>query len=536
MWTTMVSSGSPVKRTADNERCRTFGLDRITLMKRACGMGLDNSHGWGMPVLRKHTMRSALIMRMGMPVSIAMVRTPVVYPYLLVTSASLRGAHREVEKIALQQYTFGLNQREQVTDYSELKSGCTLFFKPFHAVMTILRYHVIPRSSLLRIAPARRDSEAPQSQVDRQQEDLDLGFKIIPQVVTRTLNPRLISGPMNIDRRPHLDDTEENSLSNASHRKFFCHCRTSEAKAPTSDSAPLLLLRVCSSWRTIALQGPSLWASLTVAIGDDDASCPPLAEVSCWLKRSGVLPLRLALVQRRRCWQPEWDAVTGDMIALFMLHLPRWENVELDLGAEELFRHVAGLSIPWSQIVRIEIVSVPSVGCALTILKACGSLEELQMSVDAGEEDSHLPALPLALRRLHFLALHLSAHQLGVFLSHVVFPSLRTLMLRVDDGLQWLHSSIIRFLSQSCCILERLELYNPVMSTMQLTSCLKQKGVQEISTLLIHSCDGWPGTLPVETELAEQLSSINGTSSFLPNLTVLKMESGPGAYIGNTWE
>ncbi len=74
---------------------------------------------------------------------------------------------------------------------------------------------------------------------------------------------------------------------------------------PVMDAAepPLLLGRVCSTWRTISLQAPELWSSLHLVIPRSipyPDSQPELYEqmrtgFEYWLEHLGTLPLNLSL-------------------------------------------------------------------------------------------------------------------------------------------------------------------------------------------------------------------------------------------------
>jgi hypothetical protein len=87
--------------------------------------------------------------------------------------------------------------------------------------------------------------------------------------------------------------------------------------------APMLLGRVCSSWRRIAYSTPELWSMLHVAIpnpekGEADSSLTTLrlGAVKDWLGRTGSLPLHISLFAAPSSRDPRWDLETGEQISI----------------------------------------------------------------------------------------------------------------------------------------------------------------------------------------------------------------------------
>ncbi|KAJ7098527.1 hypothetical protein B0H15DRAFT_901021, partial [Mycena belliarum] len=103
-------------------------------------------------------------------------------------------------------------------------------------------------------------------------------------------------------------------------RLVFLACLPSThnpAMYPTA--APLLLTRVSSAWRAIALSTPPLWAALHVSVA---SPCPVLPErVAAWLTRAGVLPLRISL----SC-APGVDP--EPLVAALAAHARRWRTLD----------------------------------------------------------------------------------------------------------------------------------------------------------------------------------------------------------------
>ncbi|KAJ7646526.1 hypothetical protein FB45DRAFT_890684 [Roridomyces roridus] len=80
-------------------------------------------------------------------------------------------------------------------------------------------------------------------------------------------------------------------------REIFVACPPTDRNAVMSaHEAPLLVSRICSSWRAIALTTPELWASLHISaifvLEDPERRIPAISQ---WLQRSGSCPISLSL-------------------------------------------------------------------------------------------------------------------------------------------------------------------------------------------------------------------------------------------------
>ncbi|KZP17880.1 hypothetical protein FIBSPDRAFT_608692 [Athelia psychrophila] len=90
------------------------------------------------------------------------------------------------------------------------------------------------------------------------------------------------------------------------------------------DSAPMVLGRVCSSWRTMALDMPSLWSAICVP-KHTKLTVLPLLET--WLERSESMPLSIEIHGRSHDLPPA-------LLDAFAAHSDRWQNVALFLPNE----------------------------------------------------------------------------------------------------------------------------------------------------------------------------------------------------------
>ncbi|KAJ7983028.1 hypothetical protein DFH06DRAFT_1466960 [Mycena polygramma] len=100
---------------------------------------------------------------------------------------------------------------------------------------------------------------------------------------------------------------------------IFLRCLPSTPSSD-SDTAPLLLVQICHSWRVIAHSTPALWAAISIESPSRRGSCTPL---DSWLNRAQHLPLSLSI---RGTLQGEH--VVSDLVQRYA---HRVQNLELDL-------------------------------------------------------------------------------------------------------------------------------------------------------------------------------------------------------------
>ncbi|KAG8700073.1 hypothetical protein FRC08_004939 [Ceratobasidium sp. 394] len=59
--------------------------------------------------------------------------------------------------------------------------------------------------------------------------------------------------------------------------------------------SPTVLAGVCTSWRQLALQSPSLWAYVDIVVGSDQVELRPSTQTKLWIERSRNVPLYVNL-------------------------------------------------------------------------------------------------------------------------------------------------------------------------------------------------------------------------------------------------
>ncbi|KAJ7160159.1 hypothetical protein C8R46DRAFT_956340 [Mycena filopes] len=233
-------------------------------------------------------------------------------------------------------------------------------------------------------------------------------------------------------------------------REIFLACIPTKGNAVMSArEAPLLLGRICSVWRIIALSTPRLWASLHIAEPDTDLplslynGC--LRLVTTWLNRSGALPLSISFHRRGHTgaspffdalvtFSPRWKHISlsgQPQILLSRADVPLLESIEIfkyavpedpevakaqDFLGGACVRKVSlgseidpiQLPLPWAQLTTLTLSRpnnpyhfVGGVGSltsstALRILADCGSLRECVLFLTSEAEADEPPDLPLS--------------------------------------------------------------------------------------------------------------------------------------------
>ncbi|KAJ7512710.1 hypothetical protein B0H11DRAFT_2182090 [Mycena galericulata] len=132
--------------------------------------------------------------------------------------------------------------------------------------------------------------------------------------------------------------------------------------------APVLLGRICSSWRTISLSTPRLWASLhivdpgqrsestdstssTLIRTSKDKSALILEVTETWLGRSGRCPLSISLHSSHMHEVPSAPTILQALITLAC----RWQRVRFSVPAPALesLVHLSGMDVPMLESIAL---------------------------------------------------------------------------------------------------------------------------------------------------------------------------------------
>ncbi|KAJ7486724.1 hypothetical protein FB451DRAFT_1126977 [Mycena latifolia] len=175
--------------------------------------------------------------------------------------------------------------------------------------------------------------------------------------------------------------------------EIFLACLPTHRNAVMSaKEAPLVLARVCSPWRTIALTTPALWASLHLPLEYicDHSLYSPVAK---WLQLSGQCPLSLSLVgwrdlERWQAGDPDRrDAVIEDLAR----SSDRWHRIELRFGADKSL-----LRLPHVYTPKLVAAKITCNGAELlqTRLLTTPSLREVTLRIPK-DFDYYIPQMPI---------------------------------------------------------------------------------------------------------------------------------------------
>ncbi|KAJ6515545.1 hypothetical protein C8R45DRAFT_854876 [Mycena sanguinolenta] len=113
-------------------------------------------------------------------------------------------------------------------------------------------------------------------------------------------------------------------------REIFVACLpTRRNPAMSPQEAPLLLCRICSAWRSIALSMPKLWSSLHISFDFILSKESRLPAVTRWLQLSAACPISLSINSDRRSPLSNFDYALRRNLLLTSLakSSPRWRHV-----------------------------------------------------------------------------------------------------------------------------------------------------------------------------------------------------------------
>ncbi|KAF8351019.1 hypothetical protein F5887DRAFT_190525 [Amanita rubescens] len=306
----------------------------------------------------------------------------------------------------------------------------------------------------------------------------------------------------------------------------------------TEGIAPLLLCRVCSSWRKLVLSEPRLWQRLSLCFIGTSRTEEVIALIHGWIKRSGVLPLALSLrvvvvvyndllvframveavlgafVQYASRWEhfhfskddisvtlPEF----GDMPRLrsFTLYGDHFEDTKLRISSWPMLAalrwplHPTASSTPsppWHQLTHLALGHLMTARETLLVIQSCPKLTEIEIEsyYDEGDTQDQAPRIAVVNNSLRKLVLSVD-ESCTRLLRGLALPVLTNMTLcYVTPCVPRVHRGLLHFFTRSKCKLDRLHLVDPAFDDDMLLRCLKHDSCASITDLFLENIHNDP--------------------------------------------
>jgi hypothetical protein len=186
-------------------------------------------------------------------------------------------------------------------------------------------------------------------------------------------------------------------------QEIFLACLPMHRNAVMSArEAPLVLTRICSAWRAVAMATPALWASLHLPL-EYVFEHSLLTPVTHWLDCSGRCPLSLSLVGPSDL--EHWEDCDADRVGQVMNQLirssDRWTRVELSFYIGQGLLRLSAVEAP--HLVAIKTKAEPSELQQMKLLST-PSLREVTLCL-AREFDTYVPPMPFRWDQLTHISL-----------------------------------------------------------------------------------------------------------------------------------
>ena len=349
--------------------------------------------------------------------------------------------------------------------------------------------------------------------------------------------------------------------------EIFCNCVQGPREAVwiSARSAPLLLCRVCSSWRALAQVTPKLWSSISIRIHRQNDIDPLICTriINTWLERSGTLPLTVTIDHTAYNVPSIEPTVLDAILSVVCSHSSRWQNVDitawlpvsfprlkleilpllrefhLRLFIPEEFKTAISLPfcesprltrlswphplnaltdsrVPWTQISHLSLASEMTLFASLETIRLCPQLEDFAMCLS---EEHHGDRHPIMVenRRLRTLEITISV-DCSPFFASLILPELSECCLigTTSDGTSG-HRAFLDLLTRSNCKLYKLELYFCAFGPF--IECLEHESFKSIGELMIEELPHF-----TDTELIGLVDFPSpGPRVLLPKLTHLTL-------------
>ncbi|KAJ6584667.1 hypothetical protein B0H19DRAFT_1106000 [Mycena capillaripes] len=345
----------------------------------------------------------------------------------------------------------------------------------------------------------------------------------------------------------------------------------------------LLLCKICSNWRSIAINTSALWNVLSINL---HYVRRPLDWISTWLDRSRSMPVYLQIFWGHKAlpdvinpvlsafaahlhhiaglWidgldienseliddaypQPTFPPVKSPssfapLLSIVGVDLPpgtAWDWIHAACRASPCLTHLTAsqFSLDWpvTNLTKLHLFDAVPMFKVFQILEQAPNLENISLDVDGPAVTSSTGNV-LVMKSVSRIEVTSSDH-LGQFLEQVALPGL--VDFAIHQIVNWPEAEFISFLSRSACALRSLHFYDVQISQEQLIACLRYKAFNTLESLFVWECDPPASALlqyltyhghpfPNPSLKAIELGNIHATDGLLSTLVESRLSTATG--------
>ncbi|KAF7363714.1 hypothetical protein MSAN_01029200 [Mycena sanguinolenta] len=279
----------------------------------------------------------------------------------------------------------------------------------------------------------------------------------------------------------------------------------------------LLLCKICSAWRAVALRTPALWN--TLSLQSYQVFRRPLDWVSTWLDRSRTSPLHLQLL-----WDPKLSPHTrNSVLEIFTSHLPHttrlaveevqyadtepepspdsedshpelpliapmWDWVHSASRASPHLTHLSTSqfyadSFPVVNLTHLYLGDPVPMPQVFQIFEHASNLQNVAFRVK-GPAVACSPGALLGMKSVS--KMEISSEDVGEFLERTAFPNL--VNLAMSHIFPWPDAEFRSFLSRSSCALTGLGFFDCYVAQEKIIGTLQHSTCNTLETFYVDEC------------------------------------------------